>query len=206
MGSTLNLPVIKQGLMQKSNEQLIDILSFNQGDYQPDVIIVIKEILSERGTSEHDIQLADDKYKSIITSKNVDLNYKRPKDKWGKRAIYLLWGIPLYLLGYYTVYFVNKINHHIYEHKIYQHKVWDSSYTVKYYNIAKQVADSTFDDNTAKKEFTNLLINGLKTKFPMGLDSSKYDSLNSKITLFTQECLSKAYKDHPNSLRRKKNL
>ncbi len=206
MGSTLNLPVIKQGLMQKSNEQLINILSFSQDDYQPEVIVVIKEILSEGGASEHDIKLADDKYKSIITSKNVDLNYKRPKDKWEKRAINLLWGIPLYIVGYYTVFLVNKINHHVYQDKIYQHKVWDSAYTAKYYNIAEQIADSTFNDDTAKKEFSNLLINGLKTKFPLGLNSSKYDSLNSKIRSFTQECLSKVYKDHPNSLKRKNTL
>jgi len=202
MPNNLDLDAIKRNLEHQSNEQLIDILSFSQDDYQPEVIVVIKEILNERGVLEHEIQAADAKYKSIITSKNVNLNYKRPKDKWEKRAINLLWGIPLYVLGYYTFFLINKLNHHVYQHKIYQHKVWDSSYTAKYYNITKQVADSTFDNDTAKKEFSSLLIDGLKTKFPLGLDSSKYDSLNSKIRSFTQECLSKVYGDHPNSLRR----
>jgi hypothetical protein len=79
--SKLNLTVIKRSIEGKTTEQLIDILSFTQDDYKPEVISIIDEVLIDRGINIDDINKYKESYnklKDSIAKSNYTPKYKTP--------------------------------------------------------------------------------------------------------------------------------
>lgn len=100
MITTQDLSVIKNNLMQKETSQLLDIISFNQDDYKPEVVILIKEILLERSVSQSDINQADCKFQDILVKTNSNQKTQNRVPKTNRFLIWLMIIASLGMLNY----------------------------------------------------------------------------------------------------------
>lgn len=64
--TTLNLEHIKNKFSQKNSTELIFILTNNQDDYDKEVILIIKNLLFERGESIENLEIYDSKFHSTL--------------------------------------------------------------------------------------------------------------------------------------------
>jgi uncharacterized protein YajQ (UPF0234 family) len=94
MPSILDLNAVKQGLERKDTDELMGILSYNQDDYMPEVIQVVKDILINRGITDQQVNVADVNYKNTVTKAAIDYKTGQREAKIPK---YLLWF--MYLAG-----------------------------------------------------------------------------------------------------------
>src|SRR5579863_10233092 len=95
--SDLNLDEIRNNLQHKSTQELIDLITFHLGDYNPQVILIVEDILLNRGLQQSDINRSKSAYKL-----GQEKTTSKPKSKlgfWEKAIGSLLIGIPVILLS-----------------------------------------------------------------------------------------------------------
>ncbi|MEB0277195.1 hypothetical protein [Mucilaginibacter sp. 10B2] len=175
----INYNDVRQNLIKKSNEQLLAILSTSQNDYEPSVIPIIKEILIERDTPSNLIDDADLNFQKI-SGRNKIVPRAKP-GFWDKAARNLIIGIILYVLGYLSV----KLTHTV---STTPEKPWSQTYEANIYDIIYKTADTLFQDEASKKQFTTCSISKLKSTYPNGLESIPKDSLRNVYYRVGESC------------------
>jgi len=121
--TALDLDLISKELDKKTAPQLIDILSFTQDDYQPEVIPIIENILIGRGVDRIEIEKYKHSYsklKASIDKQNYSPKYKTP----------VIVTIIILCIGSYI--WRTSINNAFNKPRVEANEEWTSAYT-RYY-------------------------------------------------------------------------
>jgi hypothetical protein len=171
--SILDLEAIKQGLEAKTDQQLIDILSFTQDDYKPEVIPIIENILLSRGLSIQDIETYKASYlklKSKIDNQKHEYKYKTPLI-----VTIITVAIGSFVWRTITTNYFNK------QSSALQEQIWTTGYTDSIKSILINSTGFKSIPDKYKNDFCGCYLGELKKNYPHRLKttkpSNKHDSL-----------------------------
>ena len=168
---------VKKNLSNKTTLELTEILTFSQDDYQNEAILIIKEILKERGLPDDEIEQCDLKYKSLIEN-TTKTNSQKRIPKLPKFLIWLLYLAGLAMAGYLakimrTALFNNAMSN--------AYVGWDSEYENK---IRAQILTSnslTKVPEKFKQPFCDCYIGKLKISYPKRITTDLTKNKNDSI-------------------------
>jgi len=180
----LNEVLVKKELEKKSTQELLDVLTYSQDDYQPEAIQIIKDILTSRSVSEDVIVKATADYNKIISNTAITGTQKRVP----KINRFLLW--TLYLAGLVMLRYIVKlitIGYLTYS----THSDSTNVNTDKWITLRKAIrteADSLLKGDTAKDKWCSCMLSKFQAIYPLGDSSIPADSLKAQSFRFGTEC------------------
>lgn len=169
--STLDFDAIKKSLLLKTNDQLLDILSFNQDDYNLEVIPIIKQILIERECDKSLIDRAEVYYETIA---NHNKSPKEKQESFSKKLIkWVVLAVVLSLLGKATVYFTQeKTNNETIPKKTLSNEpYWSDKAKQELKTGLSQREDLRILKPKARSYFIDCYIKELSIRYPNGISN-----------------------------------
>jgi hypothetical protein len=172
--SELNLTVIKRGIEEKTTNQLIDILSFTQDDYKPEVIPIIDEVLIERGIDPVDIDKYKQSYKKLKSS--IDKSDYKPKYKTPLIVTVIIMAIGSFV---WKTAITNAFKND--NKPIVQETGWSIGYTDSIKNIFTNSAFFKSVPEKYKSSFCNCYMDKLKNIYPHRIKTTFTSAMSDSL-------------------------
>ena len=137
-----NLPAIKQSLMRKNDQKLIDILSYSQDDYDIDVLPLVDEILLERGVSIGDINSYKHAYASLKSELALQPKMHKTASFWVRFCQYIIDHFIFFGICYVIQYVLAKNN--ALNDKDGSYQAWCLLAYVLYYSLTIELFKATW--------------------------------------------------------------